>query len=62
MQLSSRGYEIAQPVSPGDSQGRAVSVSLCEIEYQSAYLKSVEALAAPDFCDWACFEDRKTMS
>ena len=50
MQFGFREYEIAQPVSSGDSQGRAVSVSLYEIEYQSAYLKSVEALAAPDFC------------
>jgi hypothetical protein len=50
MQFSSRGYEIAQPVSSGDSQGCAVSVSFREIEYQSTFLKSVVNLAAPDFC------------
>ena len=40
---------MAQPVSPGDSQGRAALVEFCKVENLSFLLKSVEALAAPDF-------------
>ena len=40
----------AQPVSSGDSQGRAAIVECCKIRNLSFLLKSVEAMAAPDFC------------
>jgi len=40
---------IAEPVSSGNSQGRAVLADCCKIENLSFLLKSVEALAVPDF-------------
>jgi len=40
---------IAEPISSGDSQGRAVLALCCVIKISTSLSRSVEALAAPNF-------------